>query len=167
VRVELVDTGDLKAVRRELRRASNGKELAKELGGAMRDVLRPIRDDVKAAYLAAPSKGRPRRRGGPSLRSLLAKATKMEVRTTGKLAGARIRTDGRKMPAGMGSLPAMWEGPPQGKRWRHPVFGDTETWVAQRSTPTFHRTVEPSETQARAEIERVVGRIFDKIERAR
>jgi hypothetical protein len=119
---------------------------------------------VKAAYRAGPSQGRPRHRQGPGLRSLLASATRLEVRTTGRRAGARIRVAGDKMPSAMRALPQMWEGE---KRWRHPVFGDATTWVGQASRPTFYAAVQPSEAQARAEIERVVGRIIHRIERAR
>jgi hypothetical protein len=164
VKVELVDTGDLKAVTRALGKFADGKVLKRELSQGMRDVLRPVVEQVKAAYRSAPSMGRPHQ--GPSLRGLLAKATRMEVRTAGKLAGARVRVDGRRMPPGMRALPKAHEGV---KRWRHPVFGDRETWVQQRSHPTFGPTVERavSEADAVREIERVVGRIFDRIERAR
>jgi hypothetical protein len=167
VRVELVDTCDLKAVAKALGKHADGKELAKELRTGMREVLRPFVPKVRAAYRAAPSRGVSRRRQGPGLRSLLARSTGLQVRTTGKLAGVRLRVDGRKMPAGMGSLPAMWEGRPQGRPWRHPVFGDRETWVSQESRPTFYPTVQPSEAEAIRQINQVVGRIFDKIERAR
>jgi hypothetical protein len=167
VRVELRDTGDLKAVAKALRAHADGKQLRKELTQGLRGVLRPEVAKVRAAYRAAPSRGGRRRRQGPGLRSRLAGATRLEVRTSGKLAGARIRVDGRRMPDQMRSLPAMWEGPPRGKRWRHPVFGATTTWVGQASRPTFYAAVQPSEAQTRAEIERVVGRIFDRIERAR
>ena len=167
MRAELRDTGDLKAVVRALRGLADGKELRKELTQGMRGVLRPLVPRVKAAYLAGPSKGRRRRRQGPDLRTLLARSVRLEVRTAGKLAGARIRVDGRRMPPGMGALPRHWEGPAEGGRWRHPVFGNREVWVGQESHPTFYRTIRPDEAQARREIEQVVDRIFAKIERAR
>jgi hypothetical protein len=167
---ELRDTGDLKAVARALGRYADGKALKKELSAGLRNVLKPFVPRVRAAYLGRPGFAGKRSRGRarqPSLRSLMAKATRVEVRLSGKLAGARVRVDGRKMPSGMRSLQSMYEGPPRGKRWRHPVYGDRTTWVAQPSTPTFYAVVQPSEAQAVAEVERVVGAIFDKIERAR
>jgi hypothetical protein len=168
VKVELRDTGDLKAVVRALRQQADGKQLRRELGQGLREILRPFVPKVQAAYRAAPSKGRRKSRSRarlPDLRQLLAKATRVEVRTSGKLAGARIRVDGRKMPSGFRALPHYHEG--TRPRWRHPTFGDREVWVGQESHPTFYRTVQPNETAARAEVERVVGRIFEKIERAR
>ena len=166
MQVQFLDAGDLKAVARELRRHADGKRLRKELTDNIRAVLRPIVPQVKAAYLAGPStRGKARRRGG-SLRSLLARSVRMEVRTSGKLAGARIRADGRRMPAGMGALPKHWEGPPEG-RWRHPVFGNREVWVGQESHPTFYRAVEPNQAAAQREIDQAVRQILDKIEKAR
>jgi hypothetical protein len=65
----------------------------------------------------------------------------------------------------MRSLPAMWEGPPEGKRWRHPVFGDRETWVAQQSHPTFYRIATPRIDDAGRAIDRVVDGVRHKLER--
>jgi hypothetical protein len=169
VQIELADTGDLKRLAKALRKHADGKALRKELTGELREVLRPIRDEVKAAYLARPGHMGPytrTRARQPPLRTLLAKATRLEVRTSGKLAGARVRVDGRKMPNRMKALPAYYEGTKP--RWRHPVHGPhaSKTWVAQQSHPTFYPTVRPSEAEARRKIEAVVGRVFDKIERA-
>jgi hypothetical protein len=166
VQVELRDTGDLKAVVRALRAHADGKQLRRELSAGMRQALAPAVPQVRAAYRAEASRTIRRFRGGPSLRSLLASATRAEVRTSGRLAGARIRVDGRRMPPGMRALPKAYEG---AKRWRHPVFGDRETWVAQEPHPTFYRTAAAavSEAQAVEEINRVVGRILQRIERAR
>jgi hypothetical protein len=167
VQVQLVSSGDLKAVAKALRKHADGKELRRELTQGIREVLAPAVPAVKAAWLSAPSKGR-RHPGRPSLRSLLARSTRMEVRTTGRFAGARVRTDGRKMPDQMRSLPSYAEGI-RGRPWRHPVMGDRETWVTQEPFPRFYDAANEAVDQADAvrEIERVVGRIFDKIERAR
>ena len=164
--VTIRDAGDLKRLNRQLRDLEDGKELRRELTSGLRGVVNPIRDQMKAAYRSRPTqddRGRP----GPSLRSLLAKATKTEVRTTGKLAGVRIRVDGRKMPDRMKSLPSMWEGPPQGKRWRHPVYGNREVWVAQQSHPTFYRIAEPLEADARRAIDEVLDGVRRKLEAGR
>jgi hypothetical protein len=163
VQFELADSGDLKRLAKALRRLADGKALRKELTGELREVLRPIVPQVKAAYLAGPSmRGKARRKGG-SLRSQLARTVRIEVRTTGKLAGARIRADGRRMPSGMRALPKAYEGV---TRWRRPVFGNREVWVAQQSHPTFYPAVRPSEAQARQAIDQVVAGVFRKIERA-
>jgi hypothetical protein len=145
---------------KQFRQIADGKQLAKQLRTGIRDALKPILAQVKAAYRAGPSKGRSHE--GPDLRVLLARAARIEVRTTGKLAGARLRVDGRKMPDQMKSLPAMWEGL---VRWRHPVFGDRETWVQQDSHPTFYRIVTPQEDRVGRAIDQVLDDIRDKLER--
>jgi hypothetical protein len=163
VQFELRDSGDLKRLAKVLRQHANGREVRKELTDGLRGVLRPIVPQIKAAYLSGPSgRGKARRKGG-SLRSQLARTVRLEVRTSGKLAGARIRADGRRMPSGMRALPKAYEGV---KRFRHPVFGNREVWVAQQSHPTFFPAVQPSEAQARQAIDEVVAGVFRKIERA-
>jgi hypothetical protein len=160
--ISIRDSGDLKRVTRQLREQANGKELVRDLRTGLRDVLRPVASEAKAAYRSAPSRrGGARRRGG-SLRAALARATRVEVRTTGRMAGARIRVDGRKMPAGQRSLPQMWEGT---KRWRHPVYGNREVWVNQRARPTFDRTVQRHEDEATRKVEEVLEGIRRKLER--
>src|SRR5207342_1703756 len=116
MQVILRDSGDLKRLARDLRDVADGRELRKELTGRLRDILRPLLPVVRAAYRSGPSGGRrksPKGRGKlPDLRVLLAKSVRVEVRTVGKLAGARIRADGRRMPDRMKSLPSYWEGDP-------------------------------------------------------
>jgi hypothetical protein len=159
------DTGDLKAVNRQLRHQADGRELRKELSGGLRQVLVPIRDEVKAAYRAAPSgQGKARRKGG-SLRGQLAKATRMEVRTSGRMIGVRLRVDGRKMPAGQRSLPAYWEG--YKRPWRWPVYGNRQAWAQGRARPTFDRTVEPHEDDAGRAVDQVLDDIRRELERRR
>jgi hypothetical protein len=161
--ISIRDTGDLKAVTRQLRAQADGKELVKELRTGLREVLNPIRDEVKAAYRASPSaRGGVRRRGG-SLRGALARATRVEVRTSGKMAGARLRVDGRKMPAGQRSLPAYREG--YKRPWRHPVYGDRDTWVSQAARPVFDRTVSRHEADADRAVDEVLDGIRRKLER--
>jgi len=162
--VRIIDSGDLRRVNKQLRQQADGKELRKELSGGLREALNPIRDEVKAAYRAQPGYRGRRTRPGPPLRNLLAKATRVEVRTTGKLAGARLRVDGRKMPAGMRSLPQMWEG---SKRWRWPVYGDRRHWAQGRARPTFDRTVEPHEDEARRKVEQIVDGVRRKLQAGR
>ena len=162
--VTIRDAGDLKRLARDLRDLADGKELRKELTGGFRDVLRPIAAEVKAAYRSGPSRGR-RGRPGPPLRSLLAKATRVEVRTTGRMAGARVRVDGRKMPDRMKSIPAYWEG--YKRPWRWPVYGNRQAWAQGRARPTFDRTVEPHAGDAGRAVDAVLDGVRRKLERRR
>jgi hypothetical protein len=169
MQVTIRDTGDLRAVNKALKQAADGKELRKQLGKQLRSEIRPMVASVKAAWLAAPSEGHSgstkARRGLPDLRWLLAKATAGQVRFTGKEAGVRVRTDGRKMPSGSKKLPAYAEGIAR-RPWRHPVFGDSETWVAQPRFPRFFEAVQPDEARARRACIEAVDQVLDKIARA-
>jgi hypothetical protein len=165
VDVKFRGAGDLKRLNRQLRDVADGKALRKELTGGLRDVLRPVATRVKAAYLASPSgRGGARRKGG-SLRRNLARVTRVEVRTSGRMAGARVRVDGRKMPTGAKALPAYREG--YRRPWRHPVYGNTDVWVTQPAVPVFDRTVEPYEQFAGRAVDRVLDDVRDKLERGR
>jgi hypothetical protein len=163
VDIRVRDAGDLKAVAKQLRTVANGKELRKELTGGIRKVLNPLVPKVRAAYRAGPSTlGKANRRGG-SLRSLLARSVRVEVRTSGKLAGARIRADGRRMPDQMKAIPAYWEG--ERPRWRAPLFGDRDRWYPHQAHPTFYRTLEPHADDAGRAVDRVLEDVRRKLER--
>jgi hypothetical protein len=167
----LVDAGDLKRINKLLRSLEDGKQLRKDLTQGMRAELRPIAREVQAAYRAAPEGGgllsaSRARRAQPDLRVLLAKATRLEVRLSGKLVGARIRVDGRRMPNRMKSLPAYWEGERSRRRWRHPVYGNREVWVQQPARPVFYPIVERHQSRVGRRVTELVGELARKIERA-
>jgi hypothetical protein len=169
MQVTIRDAGDLKAINKALKKAADGKEIRKQLGKQLRGQIRPMVASVKAAWLSAPSRGHASsaraRRGQPDLRKLLARATAGQVRFTGKEAGVRVRTDGRKMPSGSRALPTYAEGTK--RPWRHPVFGDREVWVTQQKFPRFYEAVQPNEAQARRQVIEAVDQVFDQIARAR
>ncbi len=139
IKVEIKDTGDLKRLSRDLGRTAEGKELRKELGRAFRSIMRPILVEVKALYS-----------GGTHLRPALKRATRMEVRLTGRFPVARIVVDGRRMPSGMKKVPQYWEG--EAVRWRHPLFGDREHWYDQSPRPGFYRIATGHDLSAEREI---------------
>lgn len=189
MQIQVRDSGDLKRVNRQLRQHADGKQLRKELSTGMREVLNPLVPVVRAAYLAHPGyKGRRSRERAqqPPLRALLARSVRVEIKTTGRLAGARIRADGRRMPSGMKSLPRYWEGEGRNAsdaRWRWPVFPDagarhrftdrtrtqaTEaSWVQGRARPTFYQTVVPHADEAGRRIDEVLQETKRKLERGR
>lgn len=165
MQVTITDKGDLKAFARAIRKEANGPALRREMAKAMRTELRPVVAEVKAAYRAAPSHGHASatraRQAGPALRWLLARATRQEVRLVGKQAGIRVRVDGRKMPSGQRSLPAMYEGT---KRWRHPVFGNRGVWVQQRSPGRFAEITRRHDTRVREALDRIATGVVARIE---
>lgn len=168
MQVQVRDTGDLKRLARDLRGVADGKALRKELTQGLRGALRPAQRTVQAAYRASP--GYPGRRARsraqqPPLHLLMARATRVEVRTTGRQAGARLRVDGRRLPDRMKALPRYREG--YKPRWRHPVFGDRRTWAAQRPVRLFDALVRPHEREADRAVKRVLDRVRAKLERRR
>lgn len=150
-----VRTGvELRRISAQLRRMDN-KELTKRFRKELRAVAKPLVPIVRQSIRSIPSK---RGYTPDGLRAQMAKAVRVEVRTTGKDANVSIRVDGRKMPAHMKSLPSMAEGK---KRWRHPVFGNREVWVTQASRPYFYKVVKPVGAASR----RAVNRVLDGITR--
>jgi hypothetical protein len=170
--VIIKNTRDLTQLAKDLRQASNAKELRKQFTTEVRGALRPVVVDVKAAYRAAASGGHASatraRQAGPDLRGLLAKATLLQVRTSGKQAGVSVKVAGKKMPLGMRSLPRYWEGEATtaGRgRWRHPVYGRrTDPWVQQPSRRTFDPAVQPHVPQVVAAVNRAADTVRRKLE---
>jgi hypothetical protein len=166
--VTFLDAGDLRAMNKRLRQLEDGKELRKAFTTQVRAELRPVVAQVKAAYTAIPSPGHASsskaRQAQPALRVLLAKATHMEVKLTGRQAGVRIRVDGRRMPDRMKSLPAYREG--YKPRWRWPVFGHREVWVQGRPRPLFDRIVESSVERVHRRVQALAADLARKIEGA-
>jgi hypothetical protein len=168
LRFEILGADDLKAIAEAFNEHADGRELRAELVEQFRDVTDPLRDRVKAAWKASPSKGHGTstraRQAQPGLRSLLSRATRTEIRLGRKAAGVAVRTDGRRMPDGMKRLPHYAEG--TNPRWRHPVFGNREVWVEQPPFPRFFAAVQPDETRARRAAEQAVESVLDKIAKA-
>lgn len=148
---------DLKRIAAELRRMDN-KQLKSEFGKELRAAAQPMVPAVKAAIRQIPSK---RGYTAAGLRGRMVKAVKLEVRTTGKDAGVRMRVDGRKMPSGDKNLQSYMEGVK--KPWRHPVFGNRDVWVKQAPKPYFFKTVNPIGTRARRNVNRAMDRVAKKI----
>lgn len=165
----LVDSGDLKQISKALRQHADGKRLRKELVAELKLAVQPVVPKVKAAWLAAPSGGHGGstrgRRDQPDLRVLLAKATWAQARLTGKEAGVRVRTDGRRMPDGLKATPGYAEGIRR-RPWRHPVFGNRGVWITQRKFPRFYAAARPDEIRARRAVTDAIDKVFDQIERA-
>ncbi|MFJ9114484.1 hypothetical protein ACIRJO_02930 [Streptomyces sp. NPDC102394] len=150
---EMRTSRDLQRIARELRRMDDA-ELKKRFGRELRAAARPMVPAVRQAIRQIPSK-QPYSASG--LRGRMAKAVKLEVRTTGRQAGVRLRVDGRKMPDHEKSLQAYMEGVK--RPWRHPVYGNREVWVKQDPSPYFYKTVEPLGMRARQGVNRAIDGI--------
>lgn len=145
---------DLERIARELREVGNGREIRKRLTREIRRELAPAVLAVRREIAAIPTKGE----GSSGLRQRMARATRLQVRTAGRDAGATIRVDGRKMPDGQRRLPSYMEGKAK-KPWRHPVYGNRAVWAVQPAHPYFFRVVEPFGVRARVGVQRVADAI--------
>lgn len=146
---EIRSPRELKRIARELR-GLDDKELKKRFRKELRAAAKPLVPAVRQATRQIPSK-RPYRADG--LRGQLSKAVKLEVKTSGKQAGVRVRVDGRKMPTHMKALPQYVEG--NKPRWRHPVYG-RDVWVQQDAKPFFYKSLRMAGPLARAAVNRVL-----------
>lgn len=154
----LAQTGrDLTRISRELRRM-NDRELLKRFRKELRASAAPLVPAVRRSIRAIPSK---RRYTADGLRGQMARATTLQVKTTGKQASVVIRVDGRKMPPGAKAVQSYVEGVKP--RWRHPVFGHTAVWVQQPPSPYFYRTVATAGPRARAAVNRVLLKVSKDI----
>ncbi|RPE44167.1 hypothetical protein EDD90_7397 [Streptomyces sp. Ag109_O5-1] len=154
--VQLRTGRDLKRISTELRRMGE-KQLGAEFRKELRAAAKPMVPAVKQAIRNIPSK-QPYRPDG--LRGEMVKAVKLEVKTTGRQTGVRIRVDGRKMPAKKKALQAYMEGTK--RPWRHPVFGH-DVWVQQQPKPYFYKTVRPLSARANRNIRTAANRVANKV----
>ena len=140
---------------KKLRQAGR-KDLRKKLRKRIADAGKPVLDEVKAAVRNLPvtshggggkqrtafnvarasterAKAAAARRGA-GLRATIASATRLQI--TAK--GVRFAVNSNRFPAEQRTLPRHLDSQ---KGWRHPVFGDRETWVHQRGRPYFAATI--------------------------
>lgn len=126
------------------------KRFRKEL----RSAAKPLVPSVRASIRQIPSK-RPYTATG--LRGQMSRATGLQVKTAGRQASVVIRVDGRKMPTRAKAVQSYMEGIKP--RWRHPVYGNRETWVQQPAHPYFYKIVRMGGPRARLAVNRVLDQV--------
>lgn len=153
-RVEIKGTSEFRVVAARLKAAGDGK-LTRQMGKRMKTAAQPA---VRAAQQAVKGLavkgvrgggGQQRRTGALAkrqtiteraqraafrnrgLRSHVARATRMIMKTSGWSAGVTIRARRSLMPTDQRKLPHYLN---KG-RWRHPVFGRRGRWVGQTAPP--------------------------------
>lgn len=120
---------DLQELARRLRKLEDGKELRRDLVRNLREAVKPAADEAKAAIRGAPVSGA--RHAGEGLRAAIARGVSVQVRTSGRTVGVRVRA--RKITVrGFVNAPKRWN---RAKGWRHPVMGDRNNWVHQVGRP--------------------------------
>jgi hypothetical protein len=157
---------DLRKVAKNLR--ATGKGATREMTKALRDAVKPVERDVKAAARGLPAKGP----DSTGLRAQIAKATGTQVRTTGRSAGVKVRVAKKRMggeriitKGGRTRLVGDQKNLPQRMnrgQWRHPVYG-TDRWVTQRfAKPHWFDNVNRA---AAPMVRRRVKKVLDDIEK--
>lgn len=175
---------EFRALSRRLRQAGR-KDLRKRLRTKINEAGKPVLEEVRVAVRTLPvqggggggtgqrlrfldgrAKGKPRkpskaadraRRRRAGLRASIAAATKLQI--TAK--GVRFVVNSARMPADQRTLPRHLDSP---KGWRHPVFGDRETWVHQRGKPYFAVTIKKRAPKFRQAILEAMDEIGKDIE---
>lgn len=137
-------------------RKAGKKDLRSKLRKKIVEAGRPVVDEVRAAVrdvqVTSRGGGRKQRakfnvgrastarakasagRRGSGLRDSIAAATRLQI--TAK--GVRFSVNSARLPPDQRHLPRHLDNP---KGWRHPVFGDRETWVGQQGRPYFAVTI--------------------------
>lgn len=182
-----IDASDFAALSRALK--SYGMDVVrKEMSKELRAVARPIVDDMRSAVKGIDSAGssgastaqraattlRSRyRRGGLTARSVertvgrsglresVARSLRIAVRDSGRRVGVYITTEGTRLPSDQRTMPRRLNT----GRWRHPVFGDRNTWVTQSITPPgwFMKAADAHRSRALRQAEAVIEQYRDNL----
>jgi hypothetical protein len=147
-------------------------ELGKAMGKRMRQLAKPIVEEVRAAVLATPagrSAGATRAKKGSTLglRAAIAASTKADINKTGKGAAVHIRVSKSKM-ASIGGRPVSVAYYYEGRKanWRHPIFGrraNSEDWATQAAHPFLAKTVYPHREKFATEIIQILEETLNKL----
>lgn len=152
------DKGMMTKFRRNIRAA--GDPCVQELRSAVMGV-KVTRGDDDFARRTKKTGVAPRRsttRWGPRITGLRARvAASIGVSQTKK--GIRIRASAARIGPYGATLAKYLDGTLPGRGdWRHPVFGDRETWVSQKGSPWFFVTI----TKHRASFRKAVFAVLDE-----
>jgi hypothetical protein len=160
-------TSDLQRLARDFR-AAGRRDLQREMLREMRQAVRPIVPQVKAAIRATPSRTgdqrtRKARAERPrSLRDAMARGVQARASLTGRQVGVRIRIDPRHFPEDEKSLPRYHQG--VRSRWRSRNWGRDE-WKTQRPYPVFFETIRPHVPRVQSALRRIVNDYTDRLTR--
>lgn len=166
---------------READRADLRRELVKGMRAAGREIL----DDQRAEVRGLPVRGerfyrygvkrvvgkdgstrqvraryRPNTRS-TGLRDRVARSLALELKSTGR-ARVRFVAKPEKMPADERNMPRNLDNP---KGWRHPVYGNTEMWVAQFGGSWFWPPIKRKIRVFRQRMDEAITATVNKIER--
>ena len=143
-------------------------DLAKNMQKRMRQLAKPMVEDVRKAVLSIPNGrqvGQTRYTKGSylGLRATIAASTKADINRNGKGAAVHIRVSKTKMAAIGGrpvSLAYYLEG--RKRNWRHPTFGH-EPWKDQAAHPFMAVTLYPQREKFAIEIIQILEETINQL----
>lgn len=183
---EVKGTREFRLTAAKLKAAGNGKTLTQEMSKRMRTAAQPAVDDAQDNVKSIDSKAGGRGGGsqarreftlsrsrtqnerakkqtaaGRGLRATIARAVRTTAKASGKSASVRVEVNTKLLPEDQRELP-WWI---NAGAWRHPVFGNRETWVQQTVTPKgwFDRSMRKNGGKVRDGAVKVIGDINRKI----
>lgn len=144
---------DLRALAKRLRKAGNAKQIRKQLNAGLKEGAKPALVGTRKAALGLPAKANSKNQ----LRKKMARVSGIQVRSSGRDPGVRVRIS-RKRMGDQAALPKVTnEG-----QWRHPVYGNTDKWVTQRSTAGWF---DSANRYAGPPVRRAIKRVLDDVEK--
>jgi hypothetical protein len=142
------------------------RDLRRRLNKKIRDATAPIIRDLRSAIMrvevqATPpgtaTGGRQRHPHEHDLRARVARAITTSITPNG---GVRIKVSANRVgPYGASLAKYLDTEIPLYRRWRHPVFGNTNVWRVQRGQPWFFQTI----SQHRSDLESAVLQAIDEV----
>lgn len=139
-----VSAEGIRALGDALKAEEDGRALRRELARDMRNALKPYAALAKSSIMSMRSAGLG---SSPRLRSSIAKKIRPEVKLGGMWTGARVKAFKTRNVRNFPNAPKRTN---RASGWRHPVFGDRETWVDQTGKiDWFDRSFTGSGPQAR------------------
>jgi len=166
-------------------KAAGRNDLHKELRKAIRKGARPAMQATKTAVRTIPvtgshgggakqrigfhegrskiadeAKRRAKAERKAGLRSTIAAAISLKVKTISRRAAVRIEVDEKKLPPDQRALPWALD---SSRGWRHPTFGH-KPQVHQKGQPWFATTISKFAPQIRADVIKAMNDIANKIE---
>jgi hypothetical protein len=149
------------------------KELVKRIRRNIREAAKPAVAEVKREVQKTPRSGGKRsakvrvvRRGQErttNLRAALAAGTSLRITARARGGTVTITTDARRLPPDRAPMVRAYNK----RSFRHPVFGDTERWVAQKGTPYFGPVILRHEKSLHAAVEAALAEAIAEATRKR
>jgi hypothetical protein len=143
-----VDAEQLRSLARDLREV--GKEAVKEMRIALRQAAEPIKEQART--------------NAAEYSRSVARSITVETPANNTKAGVFISASRRKMKAGHEPFPALLELGSKGGSGviRHPVFGNTSTWVNQPTHPYLARALASHQNRVYDAIAEAIDRLTAK-----